>query len=317
MRRMRTLLLDLWYAGHVVAAEAVGRFPSPRGRTAMIEGLGWLAFQLSRDKRRRVERHVDLAFGRESDGAGKRAIARACFYEFWREMVDWVPGAIEAPLPEDVPVQGIDHLEQALAEGHGAILWESNGFGRRVQGKRVLAARGVHPYQTHGATHLGVLGTSPEPGTWIRRRLRERYVRRECEFVAAVIEIPLDPSIAGGRAYLRHLRRNRVLCMAGDGQIARRLYPVRLLGRTVQFAPGAVKLSRLSGAPLLPLFWVPEGDGAPALEIGPPLRPVGEGDEDVVRCLQGFADALEERVRRWPHAYRNWHMLGDGTSQSG
>ena len=100
-------------------------------------------------------------------------------------------------------------------------------------------------------------------------------------------------------------------CMAGDGQIARKLHPVRFLGRTVRFAPGAVKLARLSGAPLLPLFWVPEGEGAAALEIGPPIHPGGDGDGDTVRCLQAFADALDERVRRWPHAYRNWHMLGD------
>jgi len=169
--------------------------------------------------------------------------------------------------------------------------------------------------QTHGATHLGVIDTAPEPGTWLRNRLlRGTYQRRERAFVAEIIEIPLNSTVSSGRVYLRHLRRNQALCMAGDGQIARKHYPVRLLGRTVWLAPGAVKLARVSGAPLLPMFWAPAGEGGPALEIDPPIVPDASADADraIAECLQKFAGALESRVRRWPRSYRNWHLLGDG-----
>jgi lauroyl/myristoyl acyltransferase len=156
------------------------------------------------------------------------------------------------------------------------------------------------------------MDTSPEPGTWIRQKLlRGSYERREKAWVAEIVDIPLSATVASGRTYLKHLRRNHVLCMAGDGQIARRLHPIRLLGRVVQLAPGAVKLARLSGAPLLPMFWAPSGDGAPALEIDPPIVPRGDDDDSVADCLQQFATALESRVRRWPADYRNWHLLGD------
>jgi lauroyl/myristoyl acyltransferase len=309
---MKTLLLDLYYLGHFLAAELVGRLPSAALRDKGIEALTWFACSLSIAKRRRVQRHVEIAFGSALDAHERRAVERGCFREFWREMVDWVPGAIDGPAAAEVAVRGLDHLEKALAGGRGAILWESNGFSRRVRGKRALHAHGVGICQTHGETHLGVMNTSPEPGTWIRRELlRGTYERRERAWVAEIVDIPLNATVASGRAYLKHLRRNHVLCMAGDGQIARRLYPVSFLGRSVRLAPGAVKLSRLSGAPLLPVFWVPSGEGAPALEIDPPIVPRGEDDESVTACLQQFASALEARVRRWPASYRNWHLLGD------
>ena len=309
---MKTLMLDLWYLGHFLAAEVAGRLPGRLLRPAAIDGLAGLSWRLSRDKRRRVERHVELAFGAALSNRDKRAITRACFRDFWQEMVDWVPGAISGTSPEDIPVHGLEHLQRALADGRGAILWESNGFGRRVRGKRALHAHGVRLYQTHGETHLGVMDTPPGPGTWIRQRLlRGTYERRERAFVAEIVHIPLDPTVASGRAYLKHLRTNRVLCMAGDGQIARKRYAVNLLGRSVELAPGAVKLAWLSGAPLLPVFWVPEDGEGPALEIGPPIRPEGEGDAAVVACLQAFASALDKHVRRWPRAYRTWHLLGE------
>jgi len=312
---MRTVLRDLFHLGHFLVAEVVGRLPGAALRGACIDLLAWIAFALSRAKRVRVARHVEQAFGSGLESRRRREIERGCFREFWQEMVDWVPRVGDGALAAGTPVRGLEHLERALAAGNGAILWESNGFGRRVRGKQALHAHGARIYQTHGATHLGVMVTAPGPGTWIRSRLlRGTYERRERAFVAEIVEIPLSATVSSGRLYLRHLRRNRALCMAGDGQIARRLYPVRLLGRTVWLAPGAVKLARASGAPLLPMFWAPEGEGAPALEIDPPIVPDASGDADavIVECLQKFADALDGRVRRWPRTYRNWHLLGDG-----
>ena len=312
---MNAVFLDLYYLAHFLAAEAAGRLPGKKLPGACIDGLARVAYGLSRPKRELIEHHLELAFGSQLEPTRKRSLVLACFREFWQEMVDWVPQSSDRPEAAQTPVRGLEHLEQALAAGHGAILWESNGFSRRVRGKQALYAKGVQLYQTHGATHLGVIDTRPEHGTWIRRRLlRGTYERRERAFVADIVEIPLHATVSSGRVYLKHLRRNRALCMAGDGQIARKHYPVRLLGRTVWFAPGAVKLARVSGAPLLPIFWVPEGADAPALEIDPPIvpDPSGDAEQGIVECLQQFADALERRVLRWPHAYRNWHLLGDG-----
>lgn len=311
---MRDTLLDLYHFGHFVLAEAVGRVPSAALRRAAINGLARSAYLLSRNKRRRIERNVGCAFGQQADPARTRRIAIACFREFWQEMVDWVPAVGDRLPAADIEIRGLAHLQGALAAGKGAILWESNGFSRRVQAKRTLHAHGIQLHQTHGETHLGVMSTTAEPGTWLRRRLmRPTYEQRERAFTAETLIIPVHSAIAAGRVYVTRLRQNKLLCMAGDGRIARKLYPIEFLGQSVTFAPGAVKLARLVGAPLLPVFWVPAADGPPVLEIDPPIvpDPAGDVDAQVVDCLQRFANALQARVMRWPEAYRNWHMVDD------
>ena len=308
---MKGLFGDLYYLGHFLAAEGLGRQPFSWLRKSGIDGLARLAYGLSREKRRRIERNLEIAFGPGQPPSERRRLTLACFREFWREMVDCVPDAGAGPVPASVPVRGIEHARRALEDGRGAILWESNGFGRRFYGKQVLHANGLRVYQTHGETHLGAMEILPGPGTPVRRFLRGCYDRREKTCVEDILDVPLSATVSSGRSYLKQLRRNRLLCMAGDGQIARQLHDVRLLGRTVQLAPGAVKLARLSGAPLLPFFWTPGRDGVAVVEIDPPIVPEGEGDAAVVACLQQFADALDRRVRRWPDAYRNWHLLGD------
>ena len=309
---IHTALLDLYNFGHFALAEAVARLPSAGMRQAAIGALAFAAYSLSHEKRRLIERNVAVAFAGRAEPSETRRIAIGCFREVWQEMVDWVPAVGDRLPAREIEIRGLEHLQQALARGRGAILWESNGFSRRLQAKRTLHAHGVSLHQTHGETHLGVLLNPPGQGTWLRERLmRPAYQRRESAFVAEILIIPVHSGIASGRVYAKRLGENAILCMAGDGRIARKLYPVEFLGQTVPFAPGAVKLAQLSGAPLLPMFWAPAVDGPPALEIDPPIIPnsAGDGDAVIIDCLQRFADALAARVMRWPEAYRNWHMV--------
>jgi lauroyl/myristoyl acyltransferase len=316
MIMIRTALLDLYNFGHFTLAESVARLPSAGMRQAAIGALALAAYTLSHEKRRLIERNVALAFAGRVEPNETRRIAIGCFREFWQEMVDWVPSVGDRLPAREIEIRGLEHLRQAVARGRGAILWESNGFSRRVQAKRTLHAHGVPLHQTHGETHLGVMSSPPGEGTWLRERLmRPAYQRRESALVAETLTIPVHSGMASGRVYARRLRQNAILCMAGDGRIARKLHAVEFLGQSVTFAPGAVKLAQLAGAPLLPMFWAPAADGPPALEIDPPIIPssVGDGDAVVVDCLQRFADALAARVMRWPEAYRNWHMVAGDT----
>jgi lauroyl/myristoyl acyltransferase len=311
---MRTALLDAYCFGEFAVAEAIARLPSAVLRRAAIGALARAAYRISRRKRRLIERNIACAFAGGIEPSETRRIAIGCFREFWQEMVEWVP-AVGNRLPAaEIEIRGLMHLQQALARGKGAILWESNGFSRRVQAKRTLYAHGIPLHQTHGETHLGVMQTTTGKGSWLRDRImRPTYERRESAFVYETLIIPVHGGMASGRIFVERLRQNAILCIAGDGRIARKLYTVEFLGQGVIFAPGAVKLSLLVDAPLLPMFWMPSADG-PALEIDPPIipEPAPDADTVVVDCLQRFADALAARIMRWPEAYRNWHMVGEG-----
>ncbi len=156
---MRTALLDLYHFGHFALAEAIARLPSAPLRRVAINALAGAAYRLSHKKRRAIERNIACAFGGRIDPAKTRRITVGCFREVWQEMVDWVPAVGDRLPAAEIEIRGLAHLEQALAGGKGAILWESNGFSRRVQAKRTLHAHAIPLHQTHGETHLGVLWT--------------------------------------------------------------------------------------------------------------------------------------------------------------
>ena len=197
---MQTALLDLYHFGHFALAEAVGRLPSAALRRAAIGALARAAYRLSHEKRRVIERNIAYAFAGRIDPAETRHIAIGCFREFWQEMVEWVPAVGDRLPAAEIEIRGLAHLEQALTGGKGAILWESNGFSRRVQAKRTLHAHGIPLHQTHGETHLGVMWTTPGEGTWLRDRLmRPTYERRESAFVAETLIIPVHSAMATGR----------------------------------------------------------------------------------------------------------------------
>ena len=169
---IRTALLDLYNFGHFALAGAVARLPSAGVRRAAISALALAAYRLSRQKRRLIERNVAIAFSSGTEPSETRRIAIGCFREFWQEMVDWVPVIGDRLPAREIEIRGLEHLQQALARGRGAILWESNGFSRRVQAKRTLHAHGIALQQTHGETHLAVMWIPPGEGTWLRELLR-------------------------------------------------------------------------------------------------------------------------------------------------
>jgi len=208
---------------------------------------------------------------------------------------------------------GLEHLRGALDAGRGAILWESAGFGRRLQCKRALNAAGIAVHQIHGPNHLGGLLDEDRFRTRTRALVRRFFDGRERRFVADIVDLPASDSLAFTRDLLARLARNAVLCSTGDGRVGQRLVPLPFLGRTTLFASGMVNLAKLAGAPLLPVFCVFGNDGRLRVVVEAPLR-IDRGpdrEQELRSVLQQYASLLEAYIRRWPELYRNWHLLGE------
>ena len=122
--------------------------------------------------------------------------------------------------------------------------------------------------------------------------------------------------MTSSRVYVDRLRANGILCVAGDGLIARKQHALDFLGGTTPFAPGMVKLAQSAGATLLPMFCVPTDGQNAVLEIDPPVVLQGSGDrnERIEHALCQFAAALEARIRQRPDCFRNWHQIGGARS---
>jgi len=310
--RLRLLSLSDTYLLAVLAlVSLVGWSGSPQLREAAALGAAGAAFRLSRGKRRRGEANVARAFSAELSAAKRRAILRDSFIAFWRETFAW--GFAGPAGLERAESNGLDRVEAAQHRGKGVILVESSFFGYRTIAKQILRRHGIAAHQVHVERHLGGFQGGPDTLA-VRRVIRPYFERRERPFLAGIIRLPASASLAYTRQLFHLLRLNEVVCISGDGQTGQQHVLLPFLGRTRRFTTGVISLARLSGAPLLPMFCVRNGDGEACLTIEPALHLMKglSRERGLAEGMAQYARLLEQYIRRYPGQYRAWHAPGDG-----
>jgi lauroyl/myristoyl acyltransferase len=234
-----------------------------------------------------------------------REIARRTYRTFWQDAFA-LAGTVRAADALRIPVRGLEHLQHALAAGHGAILLETGFFGRRHLGKIILRAHGIGAVQVHATDHLA--GFWSERDTHVRRHTIRPFLEgRERRFVQDILYLSrTDPSLAFTRRFLTVLQENRVLCLAGEGRIGQKTVRVPFLGVERPFVTGAMSLARLADAPLLPFFCWRDLDDRVNVVVEPPiaLKVAGSAESGAA----AYARLLETYVRRVPSEYYGWHL---------
>jgi len=290
----------------IAAVRATGAEPLGRLTAATVAAI---ASRLSSGKRRRTEAAIDQALGRSLAPAQRRQIVRGTFTSFWLDAFALARRGRAVRRLREVPIEGLEKLDEALAGGRGAILWESSGFGSRTLAKQALCARGYTLCQVHADSHLAGFGDY-RTLSWFRHRvakpLFDRWTR---SFADEVVDLPRDGGLAFTRVLARRLGNNRVLCIAGDGSMGHGWVSVPFLGARTQFATGTVRLARNAGAPLLPMIGVL--DGGPRVVIHEPVVAAADADREAaaVDAVARFAAVVEGWVRRFPEQYRGWPTL--------
>lgn len=211
------------------------------------------------------------------------------------------PGGWNAPIGLD----GREHLDAALAAGHGAVLWVAHFCFNALAAKKAMAAAGYR------VSHL----SRPEHGFSKSRvgiatvnRLR---VRAELAHLDGRIVIDRDRPMAATLAAQRLLKRNGIVSITAGAWEGQRLAKVDLLGGTLELAVGAPGLARLSGAALLPVFAVRGDDGALRVTVEPPISVtnVRDVDDALQDAARRFGERLEPWIRRHPAQWRDWKNL--------
>jgi KDO2-lipid IV(A) lauroyltransferase len=118
--------------------------------------------------------------------------------------------------------------------------------------------------------------------------------------------VPLGPD--AGRAILRALKANRVVCLLSDRDLAGDGVPVDFFGERTTMPGGPATLALRAGAPLLPVGVYFRPHGRHFAQIGPPLPVQREGRlrDDVGRITQELAHRFEELIREAPE---QWHLM--------
>jgi KDO2-lipid IV(A) lauroyltransferase len=185
-------------------------------------------------------------------------------------------------------------LERALAQGKGAILisphlgnWELGGLGLADLGYAVTVMTFREP---------------DEKVTEQRRRVREErgigiiYVDRDDASPLAIIEA------------VNALRRNQIVCLIGDRDGSSNTMNIPFFGHEVPLPVGAAHLSIATGAPVIPVFVVREGDRYATL-MDEAIRFTGRrGDNPAVvrEGMQQLAGVFERYIRRYPDQWYNF-----------
>ena len=230
----------------------------------------------------------------------RHAIGRESYVQFAWQLIDVARGAHwgAKELIERVEVEGREHLDAALAKGHGALGLTLH-LGSFEVSIRITAVLGY-------------------PITVIGRPLTNRLLRRDIEAqrTSTGAELLLHRNVAP--QMLRALHKGRVVVALND-QYKRRSKGVLvpLFGVRVSTSPGPAMIALRAGAPILPGACMRIGPDRHRLVIRPPLETPNTGDRRMdAELLTARGNAaleafIRERPEQWMWSHRRFRHSPD------
>jgi lauroyl/myristoyl acyltransferase len=293
----------------VAGLAVIAGWPIPGLRWLIANSVSSAAYILSPQRRRVIETNLIRYFNTELSHIQRKQITKQVFDCFWQDFFLWHTVRSRQEILGTVEIHNLDRLHTALAQGKGIILLESSFFGNRAITKQIFHANGIEIHQIHSETHLAGLRSSST--SLVRHKfVRPFFDRCEKKYVSEIINLPTSDSLSHTRHMAGLLQQNKIICASGDGQNGQRLMTVFFMGQTRAFTTGIINLSRLSGAPLLPIFCVNGADGKTHLFIESALSlKIGSNrEQQIENGLNQYARLLEGYIRQYPGHFRNWEF---------
>jgi lauroyl/myristoyl acyltransferase len=293
-RRISTVSTRLFLAALHAASAATGVVPRyPAGEAVCrVAGAAWyLSAPSSRDAVRDNLRHV---LGRQPTRAEILRVFHHGALNYWDTLA--IPRFSHAQVLDLVDLYGIEHVDAARAAGRGAICATAH-LGSVAFVGQVLPALG-YPM-------LGLLEPLERPEVY-------EFFARQRQALGSRL-LPAGPSAV--RELLLALRRNEVLGLVADRDIAGTGPLVPFFDAPARFPDGPAALSVRTGAPILIAVAVRKAGGRfeGRFEPLPPVERTGNTRRDVLALTQAVAERLGYYVanhpeqwtvfqRRWPEA---------------
>jgi lauroyl/myristoyl acyltransferase len=192
-----------------------------------------------------------------------------------------------------------------LKQGCGCLLWVAHFCFNSLAVKMAIAQEGHRLWHVsrreHGfsKTRFGMAVLNPMRVAAERRYLAGRIL--------------IERSNPGGAlvAARRVLESGGVVSFTAGAWEGARPIEVDLLGARLPLSTGAPGLALMTGAPLLPVFAIRDGQRIVGVEIGAPICVPIEGtrDKKILAMAQEFADRTDPHIRRCPNEWRGWRNL--------
>lgn len=265
-------------------------------RNYIATRLGSLSYRLSHGFRQNVESNLRVVMQKDANDAEVREITRAIFLTnalnftdlltlSWRSR-NWFRKGLQL-------VSGSwDIVDKAREDGNGVIL--------------VSAHVGCFDYlgqafQAHGYPLTIVTGRTTsrfvfDGVTWLRGRRGSTLV---------------EPTPSGIRHVIKALRNNELCVIVADRDFFENGHEVEFFGNRTTLPPGAVRIARDTGAPIVPIFSRRTNSGH-EVRIMEPIRVEKTRDvkADVERGMQQLVPILERGIasclQQWVMFQRVW-----------
>ena len=209
-----------------------------------------------------------------------------------------------------IRLTGREHIEAALARGHGAVLWISEFVFCSLVAKIALHQAGF------SVSHLSRPDHGPSPTRFGMRFLNPIVRHIENRYLGGRVMIGPEGARRAMKELGQRLRFNGIVSISAmvDAQArtqARKSIQVPFLHGSISLSTGPANFALKAGAPLLPVFVIRTAAGEFEVDIGRPfdVERQPDGKSPHVAALQRYAETLEAYVLRFPHLWPNWGRL--------
>lgn len=243
--------------------------------------LGHLAFYLMPNRRRIARTNLGLCLP-ELDTTARRALLRAHFESLGLGVIEtalswWAPAN---KLRDLADLNGLTHLQQALAAGRGVILLSAH-FTTLEIGGRLLALHA--PFHVLYRRHKNPVFE------------RAMQTARQQHFEKAIARDDM-------RGMLKSLKANMPVWYAPDQNYgAEHSIFVSFFNIPASTITATTRLARISGAKVVPFFQERLADGRYQLRLYPALENFPSDDETA--DTQRINDLIEREIRKMPAQY--------------
>jgi KDO2-lipid IV(A) lauroyltransferase len=281
-------------AAAVETALVLARVLPRRALLSVGAGVGALAGRLDRRHATIARENLSQAFGDELSARERERVLRACWRHFGRITFDALAFSKldQKALGSVVKVIGLENAREALAKGHGALVFSAH-FG----------------HWEAGAYAMGLLGI---PFAVIARPLDNPVLDRRLETLRSGSGNAVIPKRRAVRETMRALARGAGVAILIDQDAGADGVFVPYFGRLASTTPTLALLALRTEAPIVPVFARVETDGTISVHVEPVVhgRPTGDRDADVLR-LTAECTAIVERWTRsspeqWLWMHRRW-----------
>jgi lauroyl/myristoyl acyltransferase len=277
---------NLIYVLYRLLATLAGRLP-PRAGYWLARQAGRLLYVLDPGLKRIVRSNLRHVLGPGADNAEVEATTRQALINIAKGHYDLfrVSRLSVAEIRRLIQVEGMEHLQRALARGRGAIVFSAHVGNVDLVGQLPMA----YDLKISGAAeHI-----QPERLFRYLRKLRQSH---------GLQLIPSDEPMIG---LIRALRRGEIIALPVDRDVTGSGPRIEFFDKATHLPDGPVRLALRTGAPILPAFVLRLPDERFRVEIGPPLdlQRTGDLQADVRAGMKQMIALLEQHISRQPEQW--------------